>query len=683
MGPERRRALVLVVAVTLVGCRGGKVSWPQPEGEVAARHAEVKTVNAGYQRTKSQVLVREIARPTRANLDWAAYHANFMNADPAPEGGGEGGAVKVPAKPFKGTLEPGTLTSTITRTPLTEAERARPLAIAPLVEWLGTRKPPLGEGLEEVVSAVRAETWGLGGSAAQPRQLATDAFLHAPEGGEDAVELWVKLEMQPWFRGLGDLPDEDGDGVPEVYGRVRADLVKPEVVAAIRADYAGKVMTPAEVRAWANQLSSYWYPSYNTDLVTPPQTWPDSETEDAIRKELGGASFAAPAVVMRGKPHGTASYNVFLVKGGAAGEEKTTSLGTTPALPRTKLSAQPKKVMDAVKAELAGRPRASWSAWAASLEPFYGTVRSRMRSAPAQVKGLPGQAGFLFFRNEMEYVVGGDLEKQPRGKNPLPVIIEFKNALAARGVDFLFVPVPNKLEVFPDKLDGRHKALVGQVVNPFERKLLLSLGAGGVEVVDLLPPFLDGRSQEPRAGRELLYQAQDTHWSHRGLELAARVVAQRIKEYPWYAELAKRGRRYQIKETTFTRHGDLHSRLAEPLKKQYKPETLLGRQVLNPDGSPYEDDADSPIVLLGDSFTGVYQLTDCQHAGVSAHIAKEIGYPVDLVMSYGGGPNVRQKLLRRGMDDLSRKRLVIWMMTARDLYKYWEDWAPLKAARGQ
>ncbi len=99
--------------------------------------------------------------------------------------------------------------------------------------------------------------------------------------------------------------------------------------------------------------------------------------------------------------------------------------------------------------------------------------------------------------------------------------------------------------------------------------------------------------------------------------------------------------------------------------------------MLAPGGEPYDDDPDSPVVVLGDSFTGVLELTDCEHAGVSAHIAKAIGAPLDLVMSYGGGPNVRHKLMRRGDDGLASKRLVIWMMTARDLYNYWEDWEPL------
>jgi len=160
-------------------------------------------------------------------------------------------------------------------------------------------------------------------------------------------------------------------------------------------------------------------------------------------------------------------------------------------------------------------------------------------------------------------------------------------------------------------------------------------------------------------------------------------VAERVRRYPWYKELASHERKYTTKEAPFTRYGDLHSRLREPEKKKYKPEALVGKQVLDAEGKPYEDDAGSPVVVLGDSFTGVFQLTDCEHAGVSAHLARALGYPVDLVMSYGGGPNVRHKLMRRGTEELKSKRLVVWMMTARDLYNYWEDWEPLAPQAGR
>jgi alginate O-acetyltransferase complex protein AlgJ len=60
-------------------------------------------------------------------------------------------------------------------------------------------------------------------------------------------------------------------------------------------------------------------------------------------------------------------------------------------------------------------------------------------------------------------------------------------------------------------------------------------------------------------------------------------------------------------------------------------------------------------------------------------VSRGVSYPADLVMSYGGGPNVRNKLMRIGSEALGKKKLVIWVMAARDLYNYWEDWEPLKA----
>jgi alginate O-acetyltransferase complex protein AlgJ len=193
--------------------------------------------------------------------------------------------------------------------------------------------------------------------------------------------------------------------------------------------------------------------------------------------------------------------------------------------------------------------------------------------------------------------------------------------------------------------------------------------------VDLLPAFLAARAAGNAS--EPLYQKQDTHWTHGGLALAARLLSERVRRYPWFAELSRHAEPFGTKPASFTRFGDLHSRLPDAEKPKYQPESLLAQQVLRRDGRLYEDDPDSPIVMLGDSYTGVYQLTDAEHAGISAHLAKGVSYPVDLVMSYGGGPNVRNKLLSRGADDLNHKKLVIWLMTARDLYDYWEDWEPL------
>jgi hypothetical protein len=691
-------ALALLAEATC-GHSAPQFPWPATGKTAPPEHADVVTANKSYRRVTSQVLVRRITRATRANLDYAAYHANFMNADPEPEAAARAGTAKPPdvSHPFAGALEIGSLTGSLGAPPLSATEISHPLAMAPLVEFLISKHVPGADVLEDAAAKVRAEDWGQGGGPQLVRQTATVAYLHEAGGGKP-TEIWVRVELAPWFKDFAGIPDADGDGYGELYGRVPAAALGEKaagLIAFIRDNYAGRILSAAEVKGWAHQLASYWYPSYNTDLVAAGDHWPDADTESEIAAELGRESFAAPTIVMRGKPQGKPVYNVFLVAGssGQAPASKAATAvdgvandpgkaGTAPpvaklTLRRTTPSPNPGPVIEAVKGEL-GTHGGSWNHWAAEVAPLAQLMRRKLKAIPAGAKATAGSDGFLFFGQSLAYASGGDLERQRRGRNPVPVIAQFRDLLAERGVDLLFVPIPTKEEIFPDKIgiseDERRigSGFVGKVVNPFERKFLLDLGQKGIEVVDLLPVFLRARQD---AG--VLYQAQDTHWTNRGLALAARALGDRIKSYPWYKDLVAHRKTYKTRQASFSRHGDLHSRLPEADKARYQPENLVGDQVVTENGALYEDDPDSPIVVLGDSFTGVYQLMDCEHAGVSAHLAKEIGTPVDLVMSYGGGPNVRQKLLRRGLRELGTKKLVIWIMTARDLHDFWEGWQPV------
>ena len=337
------------------------------------------------------------------------------------------------------------------------------------------------------------------------------------------------------------------------------------------------VLSPSEVKGWANQLSSYWYPSFNTDLIPPGPTWPDEQTEADIKAELGGRSFASPTFVLRGKPQGKATYNVFLVRTPGA-EAQASAAPSKPALKlaKTRPTPAPGLVIETVQRELAAQG-GSWPKWTEKVAPAQAQLKKRLKAMPPKVKALAGHDGFLFYRNDLEYVTGGDLEKQRKGKNPLPIIVEFKKLLDQQGVDFLFVPVPTKLEVYPEELDPELKAFSGQVINPAFRKLLASLAKEGVEVFDLLPALLREKSAK---GPEPLFQHQDTHWTDRGLRFSAELLATRVKKYPWYEELAKQKRSYELRETSFTRFGDLQSRLPEAEQKKYTPETLVAHQVL-------------------------------------------------------------------------------------------------------
>ena len=52
-----------------------------------------------------------------------------------------------------------------------------------------------------------------------------------------------------------------------------------------------------------------------------------------------------------------------------------------------------------------------------------------------------------------------------------------------------------------------------------------------------------------------------------------------------------------------------------------------------------------------------------------------LGGPVDLNMGWGGGPEAPQKRAKRGDGYLDNKRLVVWMMSARDLFVYPGEWS--------
>ena len=154
------------------------------------------------------------------------------------------------------------------------------------------------------------------------------------------------------------------------------------------------------------------------------------------------------------------------------------------------------------------------------------------------------------------------------------------------------------------------------------------------------------------------------------------MIADRIREYAWFSGLEKVD--YKVVDTSFSRIGDIVERLPEADRTKYPAVNLKARQVYTPEGKPYRGNRTSPIMLIGDSFTGVFEYVDCKSAGVGAHIAAKTGVPVDVITSWGGGPLVRQKMMRARQKYLGSKRLIVYIMVARDLYNYAQSWDPLK-----
>ncbi|MEO7424493.1 MAG: hypothetical protein ABI036_04850 [Fibrobacteria bacterium] len=640
-----------------------------------AGEAPVSTVNGKYNRLHSHVLVRQIKVPTEGNLDFAAYSKNVMLADPEWKAAHPSAKINMAGLGFNGLLQD--VKPILDFTPLTEGEKAHPLAWTPVLEHLLKWNFEKASALANAYSAVTGEKWGDTSDIALPFQEFTALYIH---NKGNVKEVWVELEFKPWLNTFLDgFQDKDRDGYAEAVARLDPRVFTDAMANEIGGDYSTKALTEPQVIDWARNLASRWYPSYNTDLLPLKSgiAWPYEEAPADAKKEMSGLWVTNPLFILQGRPFTDTIYNVFEVQG--MGEAKSETAKRQEGKPITRgldkgLSERLEAIvakMDAEKKNLGGN---DWQKWLAKLGPFQQDVKRFAATEPEAVSGLMGPEKFLVFRRELEYLLAPDWSAPGAPQSPIPAIAAFKDFLAAQGIDFLFVPIPTKLDIYPENLSSAADTLPGHIVQPLERKLIRDLADARVETLDLWEPFLKFKAAS-ESGKRSLYQRQDTHWTTVGLEAAAQLVAERVKNYSWYDSAFRDKREYKTKDTTFEQLGDLQARLPDALKGQVAPESLLGRQILDAQGNLYEDTDSSSVLILGDSYTGVFQTVGCRHAGVTAHMAKNLGGPVDLIMGWGGGPEAPGKLKKRGEDYLRNKRLVVWMMSARDLFVYPGGWA--------
>jgi len=619
----------------------------------------VHTLNAGYDRTSSRVLVREISVPTRANLDYAAWVGDMILFD-------TGVVVVHPATVLPESLSFGGLLAdvktSIDATPLTAREKDSPLAWRPVENLWQVWNFQMAGPLVSRMELISQSRWGDTSQVSDPFQQIAALYLHHADKGD---EIWVRLEFPPWMKGhLSGIVDRDGDGFPEVWARIAAPELRPEMVSLLRGDYTTRILTRPEAVQWANELAAQWYPIYNTDMVdlSREPSFPQKATEPEVVRELGGLKVEDPFAVIRGRPFGPPLYLVLVLPGektSAARAGKTGSVGSgsiDPALPAH---------LDSVRAEIRrelSTNGGNWRTWWDSDSEIRAAAGRIASTQPADVQSLEGTGGFLLFRRELEYLSTGDLAALPASENPAVRIKALRDSLAGLGIDFLFVPVPTKQDADPSVLGARYAKT--EYVNPWARKLLSDLADSGVECVDLWP-VLRGKGT---------YRKQDTHWTPHGADLAARAVADRIRTYPWFYAVAKDSTAFVWRDTTWTDLGDLQERLAPSIRARYGPETIDGRRLFAPDGKAWEEPDTAAILLLGDSYLGVYQKIGPRSAGFPSCLAARLRTPVSTIMGWGGGPEAPRKLAARGADALRGRRLVVWVMSVRDLFRYPGGW---------
>jgi alginate O-acetyltransferase complex protein AlgJ len=306
---------------------------------------------------------------------------------------------------------------------------------------------------------------------------------------------------------------------------------------------------------------------------------------------------------------------------------------------------------------------------------------------------IAGKDGWLFFAPEVRSVSVGKFwgenavnvsrSVKPENADPLPAILDFKKQLDQIGVQLLLVPVPPKCVIYADKISTQIKPDAAGVLPRLDsahQEFYQLLRENGVQVLDLTEPFLAERDTEIYGGgsgkilgHDPIYCKQDTHWSPRACAMAAYHIKRIMDNSPLKTPL-----KYSSRSESFTFKGDLWGALPAGTKRP-QPESLILSTVGMPDPKnknaliPIPTSRESPVLLLGDSHTLVFHAGDDMHAkgaGLADHLARYLGYPIDLLGVRGSGATpARVALSRRARENpnyLKNKKWIIWCFSARE-----------------
>jgi alginate O-acetyltransferase complex protein AlgJ len=298
-----------------------------------------------------------------------------------------------------------------------------------------------------------------------------------------------------------------------------------------------------------------------------------------------------------------------------------------------------------------------------------------------------GADGWLFFGGELRLLSlgrfwGEEAPKvsrahKPELADPIPAILDFHQQLKARGIELVFVPVPPKAAIYPEKIVPGFDVRTTDSA-PLLQRFYAELRGAGIDVLDLTAVFVQNRENS----RGPVFCKTDSHWSGVGCVLAAQAIAENVRAKlptpPSVKEYASDWKEAQIS-------GDLDGLISRGTDKP-APERIAIQSVSEKgNAAAVEPDANSPLLLLGDSHTLVYHDFLAEHAGLVDQLALQLGFAPDLIGTRGSGATpVRLNLYRRSVKDpgyLAKKKVVVWCFAAREFTEATEGWAKAPVAK--
>jgi len=110
-----------------------------------------------------------------------------------------------------------------------------------------------------------------------------------------------------------------------------------------------------------------------------------------------------------------------------------------------------------------------------------------------------------------------DVSKEKLHK-AIQIIRSYNDAVKSRGIRFIFLPIPNKENIFHELLKTKRPA--------FLEALIAELKKHGVETIDTQKAFEEAFQKN----QVLLYHTEDTHWNGNGVRLTAELIKNWIEK---------------------------------------------------------------------------------------------------------------------------------------------------------
>ena len=349
------------------------------------------------------------------------------------------------------------------------------------------------------------------------------------------------------------------------------------------------------------------------------------------------------------------------------------------------------KVEDENAVVLALRPRYQLAVWKA-----FGDAGEKV--VPGKQLGDASKP-WLFYRQDVEFLVQPSPLDVRAAKldNPIEAITRFRDQLRTKGVELLVVVVPGKPSIYPERLTGK---TTDNVVFGHGQVIIDSLAKLGFNTVDLYSPLWSAKSNDGEKGS--LYLDDDTHWTPRGAELAAEVIAAKVLQMKDAGEVdfGPKGQEYVTVDSLADSMGDIGEMRGLNKYNVFQAQRVTGHVVMQQNVAlrdsvvvasltgdsvalriadttrmPFKDDfRKSKILILGDSFSRIYQTDAPVNAGWISHFAMNVKQPVSSIVSDGGASTLVREKLARKAGVLKGKKLLIWEFVERDLRFGAEGW---------